>query len=57
MRWRRAPGAAPVSPAVRAPLHVEAVLEQDRPGLVVLPIDYRENQKLSERLGHIELPI
>ena len=27
------------------------------PSLVVLPIDYRENQKLTERLGDIVCPI
>lgn len=29
----------------------------DRPSLVVVPIDYRENRKLTERLGNIACPI
>jgi len=31
--------------------------QQDGPALIALPVDYRENQKLTKRLGAIEIPI
>ncbi len=34
---------------------LEAAVNYDGPSLVVVPIDYRENQKLSKRLGQIEV--
>jgi len=41
--------------------NLQAALEQcfqaDGPSLLVIPIDYRENQKLTERLGNIACPI
>jgi acetolactate synthase-1/2/3 large subunit len=42
-----------------AQLHatLERAFEEDGPSLVVIPIDYRENQLLSERLGRIACPI
>jgi acetolactate synthase-1/2/3 large subunit len=36
---------------------LESAFEEDGPSLVVIPIDYRENQLLSERLGRIACPI
>ncbi len=36
---------------------LDAAFAADKPTLVVIPIDYRENAKLSERLGHIACPI
>jgi acetolactate synthase-1/2/3 large subunit len=40
---------------------LEATLEkafvESGPSLVIVPIDYRENQKLTERLGDIACPI
>jgi acetolactate synthase-1/2/3 large subunit len=36
---------------------LETAFEEDGPSLVVLPIDYRENALLMERLGDIECPI
>ena len=36
---------------------LEIAFEEDGPSLVVLPIDYRENQLLTERLGDIVCPI
>ena len=36
---------------------LETAFEQDRPSLLVIPIDYRENPKLTERLGNIACPI
>ena len=35
----------------------EAMARTDQPTLITLPIDYRENQLLSERLGQIACPI
>ncbi len=36
---------------------LEAAFEEDGPSLIVLPIDYRENLVLTERLGDIACPI
>ncbi len=36
---------------------LEAAFAEDGPSLIVLPIDYRENMKLTERLGNIACPI
>jgi acetolactate synthase-1/2/3 large subunit len=36
---------------------LERAFEEDGPSLVAIPIDYRENQLLSERLGRIACPI
>ncbi len=36
---------------------LEKAFAADRPALVVLPIDYRENARLSERLGNLVCPI
>ena len=36
---------------------LEKAFAADRPALLVLPIDYRENAKLTERLGNIPCPI
>ncbi|MFW8601484.1 acetolactate synthase large subunit [Desulfobacterota bacterium M19] len=36
---------------------LEWAFEQDRPVLISIPIDYRENALLSERLGKIQCPI
>jgi acetolactate synthase-1/2/3 large subunit len=36
---------------------LETAFEEDGPSLVVLPIDYRENALLTERMGDIECPI
>jgi acetolactate synthase-1/2/3 large subunit len=36
---------------------LEKAFAADRPALVVVPIDYDENQKLTERLGNIACPI
>ncbi|MGD2068536.1 MAG: acetolactate synthase large subunit [Gemmatimonadota bacterium] len=36
---------------------LEASFQADGPSLVVIPIDYRENQALTERLGQIEVTI
>ncbi len=36
---------------------LEASFEVAGPSLVVIPIDYRENRKLTQRLGNISLPI
>jgi acetolactate synthase-1/2/3 large subunit len=36
---------------------LETAFQQDRPSLLVVPIDYRENTKLTERLGNIACPI
>ncbi len=36
---------------------IEEAFACDRPALVVVPIDYRENSKLTERLGQIVCPI
>jgi hypothetical protein len=33
------------------------LFEAEGPSLVVIPIDYAENQKLTERLGGIEVTI
>ena len=35
----------------------DAMARTDQPSLIVLPIDYRENQLLSQRLGQIACPI
>jgi acetolactate synthase-1/2/3 large subunit len=35
---------------------LEAAFEEDGPSLVTLPIDYRENLKLTERLGELTQP-
>lgn len=40
---------------LRAQLH--AAFEADRPALIVIPIDYRENAILSARLGQLACPI
>ena len=36
---------------------LRAALEESGPSLVVVPIDYRENQLLTDRLGNIACPI
>jgi len=36
---------------------LEAAFNEEGPSLVVLPIDYAENMKLTERLGNISCPI
>ena len=36
---------------------LEAAFQEKGPSLVVIPIDYRENQLLTERLGDIACPI
>ena len=36
---------------------LEAAFNADRPALVVVPIDYRENALLTERLGSIPTPL
>jgi acetolactate synthase-1/2/3 large subunit len=36
---------------------LERAFRSDKPSLVVIPIDYRENSKLTERLGNIACPI
>ena len=36
---------------------LEAAFAETGPSLVVVPIDYRENMKLTERLGNIACPI
>ncbi len=36
---------------------LEAAFNEDGPSLVLVPIDYRENMKLTERLGDIACPI
>jgi acetolactate synthase-1/2/3 large subunit len=36
---------------------LEQAFEEPGPSLVVIPIDYRENRKLTERLGDIVCPI
>lgn len=36
---------------------LEEAFECGRPAVIVLPIDYRENQLLTERLGNIACPI
>jgi acetolactate synthase-1/2/3 large subunit len=36
---------------------LEASFEADGPSLVVIPIDYSENKKLTVRLGQISLPL
>lgn len=36
---------------------IQAALDHDGPSLIALPIDYRENPKLTERLGNIACPI
>ena len=36
---------------------LEASFEAEGPSLVVIPIDYSENQKLTEHLGTVSLPI
>ncbi len=36
---------------------LEAALTEDGPSLVVVPIDYTENAKLTERLGNISCTI
>ena len=36
---------------------LESSFEAEGPSLVVIPIDYSENMKLTERLGQISLPI
>ncbi|GFE66091.1 acetolactate synthase large subunit [Litoreibacter roseus] len=33
--------------------HLRAALDHDGPALVVMPVDYSENMKLTERLGHV----
>jgi len=36
---------------------LESAFEESGPSLIVIPIDYRENMKLTERLGDIACPI
>ena len=36
---------------------LDAALSSDRPTLIIIPIDYRENALLSQRLGEIACPI
>ena len=36
---------------------LEEAFRQEGPSLVVIPIDYGENRKLTERLGNVSLPI
>lgn len=36
---------------------LEQAFQADGPSLVVIPIDYRENGKLTERLGHIPVAL
>lgn len=36
---------------------LERAFEADRPALVVVPVDYRENPLLTERLGNIPQPL
>jgi acetolactate synthase-1/2/3 large subunit len=36
---------------------LERAFDEEGPSLVVVPIDYRENQRLSQRLGDIACPI
>ena len=36
---------------------LERSFQEPGPDLVVIPIDYSENQKLTERLGNIEIAI
>jgi acetolactate synthase-1/2/3 large subunit len=36
---------------------LESSFEAPGPSLVIIPIDYSENQKLTERLGNISLPL
>jgi acetolactate synthase-1/2/3 large subunit len=36
---------------------VRAALDESGPSLVVIPVDYRENMKLTQRLGEIVCPI
>jgi acetolactate synthase I/II/III large subunit len=35
---------------------LEASFQQDRPSLLVVPIDYGENRRLTARLGHLQCP-
>jgi acetolactate synthase-1/2/3 large subunit len=43
--------------SVDLPDTLNAAFEEEGPSLVVLPIDYSENMKLTERLGNICCPI
>ena len=36
---------------------LEKAFDEEGPSLIVVPIDYRENMKLTERLGNIACPI
>ena len=36
---------------------IEAAIDHRGPSLIVLPVDYRENIKLSERLGDLEVAL
>ncbi|TPV96582.1 MAG: acetolactate synthase large subunit [Myxococcales bacterium FL481] len=36
---------------------LRTALDHPGPSLLVIPIDYRENQLLTQRLGHVELPL
>ena len=40
-----------------AEVPLEEAFNVEGPSLVVIPIDYRENPKLTERLGNIACPI
>ena len=46
-----------VEKSARLADELEAAFREDGPSLVVIPIDYSENMKLSERLGQLVCPI
>ena len=46
-----------VEKSARLADELEAAFQEDGPSLVVIPIDYSENMKLSERLGQLVCPI
>jgi len=46
-----------VERSVELKIELERAFAMDKPCLVVIPIDYRENLKLTDRLGNIQCPI
>ena len=55
--YKNAEGVTPVMRAIKAAEEIVPTLEeafnQDKPALIAVPVDYRENMKLTDRLGKV----
>ena len=54
--WGKYPGKIIKSPEELRPA-LEEAFEQNGPAIIAVPVDYRENLKLTKRLGELEFTI